>query len=587
MNLGTGNSDSDIIDEEHYHPPRDSAGSVSSFPLYNDDDEFFDAQDGGMGGSPKPNSRRVTPNQSRGGSGYNSEGTGHTHKRQGSGSSGKSEGEGGNYINLKNLSGLTSPPLKNESLQDDISSLSSYSLEGTNIIASRNNSTDKGQPPPLPPRPTVYGEKKLSPTSSAMKLFKNIDYGQSGEDDEDHEDEEDEVRPISRAPEKYDFNLQSFRNSAINKGSAQLMLSPVKEGKREGGISDLNEEDEDDESHDENKVQSDLPPSLRSPLNDSPPLPPSSRPTSSKRLFLHQRHNSLKRRSVNINEEVLLTSALFGLNEFKPTNTPHSSGAASAAASTLETTIGLKSATSELFRDKLRLAQSLQGHEGPIWCMKFSPNGQYLATGGQDTRVLIWCVVSLPKSTKLFSSTDSSDSPTPGGSHDDLEELGNNKTNNNNDDSNQNNSNNRNSFGKKRTSTTNNQSNATTSLSGELEGLINPFLNTEPYRIYEGHTHDITDLSWSKSNFLLSSSMDKTVRLWHVSKNDCLQYFRHPDIVTCVEFHPLHDRYFVSGCFDRRLRVWDIIPTGNVREWVSANDTVSSFLRYSYFSVIY
>ena len=46
------------------------------------------------------------------------------------------------------------------------------------------------------------------------------------------------------------------------------------------------------------------------------------------------------------------------------------------------------------------------------------------------------------------------------------------------------------------------------------------------------------------------------------------------DIVTCVEFHPAHDRYFISGCFDKRLRVWDILPDGNVREWQQLINTV-------------
>ena len=50
---------------------------------------------------------------------------------------------------------------------------------------------------------------------------------------------------------------------------------------------------------------------------------------------------------------------------------------------------------------------------------------------------------------------------------------------------------------------------------------------------------------------------------------------RHPDIVTAVAFHPLQDRYFISGCFDRKLRVWDVIPDPTVLEWTQTTDTVS------------
>lgn len=59
-----------------------------------------------------------------------------------------------------------------------------------------------------------------------------------------------------------------------------------------------------------------------------------------------------------------------------------------------------------------------------------------------------------------------------------------------------------------------------------------------PVRIYTGHTADILDVSWSKNNFLISGSMDKTVRLWHISQKVCLCVFRHIDVVTSVKFHP-------------------------------------------------
>jgi WD40 repeat protein len=102
------------------------------------------------------------------------------------------------------------------------------------------------------------------------------------------------------------------------------------------------------------------------------------------------------------------------------------------------------------------------------------------------------------------------------------------------------------------------------------------FLTKTPHNVFEGHNGDITDISWSKSLFILSASVDKTVRLWHISKKSCLQVFRHPDIVTCLSFHPQLDRYFVSGSFDRRIRLWDIIPDGTIREWTQTSEVVSS-----------
>jgi WD40 repeat protein len=530
-----------LVDESIFHATRDEGDSPSSML-----EEFYDAAED----SPKPPGKLPTA-KSRSNSGPGSQRN-------------SLEGEGKQYINLKNFTGLTSPP-KVENVQDDVSSLSSLSVENT-----RNHSTDSS---------TVVKERPLSKNiSSALKLFKNIE----NDDDEDEEGEP-AGPPPSSAPGKYEFAHKSLR---------KIPTGPL------GGIND-NIYD----ASNENKQSTTTPTTT---VNDEqqPRVPSSSRPPSMGRSSLNnsnnninnnplahpirKRHDSLQRRSVTVNEEVYLASALFGVNDFHSSMQGTASTSATAHNSVNNQGVPSSSAhaggqqqqhlggssVQDLFKDKVRLAQTLQGHEGPIWAMKFSPNGHYLATGGQDTKVIIWCVDSLPKSNRQFSN-DANDSPQNSNpnSSDELDELtldaeGKPKRNS-----------------KRRSTATGNIAS-----SSAFGGLIHNFIYPDTYRVYEGHTHDITDVAWSKSNFLLSSSMDKTVRLWHVSRNDCLQYFRHPDIVTCVDFHPLHDRFFVSGCFDRRLRVWDIIPTGSVREWVSANDTVSCFtdlLFFFYFNFIF
>ncbi|KAJ2845693.1 WD repeat-containing protein 44, partial [Coemansia erecta] len=83
-------------------------------------------------------------------------------------------------------------------------------------------------------------------------------------------------------------------------------------------------------------------------------------------------------------------------------------------------------------------------------------------------------------------------------------------------------------------------------------------LEPVPFRSYVGHAADVLSLSWSKNGFLLSASMDRTVRLWHPHRPECLCTFRHRDIVTSVAFSPRDDRLFISGSLDCRLRLWDI-----------------------------
>ncbi|XXH04477.1 hypothetical protein Hte_010893 [Hypoxylon texense] len=140
---------------------------------------------------------------------------------------------------------------------------------------------------------------------------------------------------------------------------------------------------------------------------------------------------------------------------------------------------------------------------GPIWAVEFSRDGRYLATGGRDRVVRIWAVIATQEDRKTYGEEE----------------------------------------------------NAT---SGMEERLSAPVFLTKPVREFVGHTGDILDLSWSKNNFLLSSSMDKTVRLWHISRQECLCTFKHKDFVTSIAFHPRDDRFFLAGSLDSYLRLWSI-----------------------------
>ncbi|KAK9379761.1 WD40-repeat-containing domain protein [Kockiozyma suomiensis] len=158
---------------------------------------------------------------------------------------------------------------------------------------------------------------------------------------------------------------------------------------------------------------------------------------------------------------------------------------------------------------------------GAIWVLKFSKNGKYLAAGGEDRIVRIWSVISSPAErarSEQQQQEDDDDAPVA-----DNASL--------------------------------HRSRRHHRRSQRLQApLFQPF----PIHEFAGHQSDVLDLSWSKNDFLLSSSMDKTVRLWHVSRQECLCCFQHEDFVTSIAFHPSDDRFFLSGSLDSVLRLWSI-----------------------------
>ena len=100
-------------------------------------------------------------------------------------------------------------------------------------------------------------------------------------------------------------------------------------------------------------------------------------------------------------------------------------------------------------------------------------------------------------------------------------------------------------------------------------------IDSQPVQRYTDHPADVIDLSWSHSCFLLSASVDHSVRLYHHSKSSCLHLFKHANLVASVDFHPTDDRYFISGGLDKKLRLWNITD-GRVKDWAQAPEVITS-----------
>ncbi len=197
----------------------------------------------------------------------------------------------------------------------------------------------------------------------------------------------------------------------------------------------------------------------------------------------------------------------------------------------------------------LRLIQSVYAHEGVIWVAKFSPNGKFLATAGQDGTVTVWKT----RTNRSMTGEDDVEKANPNDSNKNI----------------------RDSDGAESVGPVNDNSDEDAAERPSVSYGSVPVLDPTPYRRYKGHKKDVLDLSWSSSNFLFSASMDKTVRLWHVSVDECLKIFRHNDFVTSVAVHPLNEALFLSGSIDGKVRLWNV-PDATVKSWVDIHDMVTA-----------
>lgn len=146
-----------------------------------------------------------------------------------------------------------------------------------------------------------------------------------------------------------------------------------------------------------------------------------------------------------------------------------------------------------------------------ILLMEFSRDGKYLATGGRDCTIKIWKVISSPLAMMEIRKGRS-----PSGE--------------------------------------NRRSRRRPHLFERA-----PVFYSNPLVVLRGHSEAVLSLNWSKNNFLVLGSMDRTAKLWHINSSRCLKSYQHSEFVTLVKFHSTDDRFFVSGSLDNKVRLWSIL----------------------------
>lgn len=142
------------------------------------------------------------------------------------------------------------------------------------------------------------------------------------------------------------------------------------------------------------------------------------------------------------------------------------------------------------------LAADLTRHTRAVNCVRWSPSGEILASGDDESYIVLWKLKPESETVSIFDRDDGSDA--------------------------------------------------------DKETWVQ-------YKVLRGHMEDVYDLSWSQdSQFLISGSVDNTAIVWDVHKASNMAIMKeHKGFVQGVAWDPLN-KYLATLSTDRYLRIYDV-----------------------------
>ena len=80
----------------------------------------------------------------------------------------------------------------------------------------------------------------------------------------------------------------------------------------------------------------------------------------------------------------------------------------------------------------------------------------------------------------------------------------------------------------------------------------------------DGHSKDVTDFDFTSNNqYIASSSLDKTVRVWEITKGVCIRVIYGVSSQLCIRFHPVNNNFLSVGNANKEINVFNF-STGRI-----------------------
>lgn len=114
---------------------------------------------------------------------------------------------------------------------------------------------------------------------------------------------------------------------------------------------------------------------------------------------------------------------------------------------------------------------------------------------------------------------------------------------------------------------------------GAADGSLMVCTVSEPPTVLnqlKGHSKDVTDFDFTTNNqYIASTSLDKSLRVWDISKGLCVRVIYGVSPLWCIRFHPVNNNFLSAGNANKEINVYNF-STGRLIHKLVVDDEVTA-----------